>query len=96
MPVVDSYGARNYTHAMSKRLQVLLDEKELSQLRKVSRAKRTTVAEWVRESIRMRMQNEAEEPVEQRLAKVLGFARYAGPAADINQILAEIEKGRGL
>lgn len=35
---------------MSKRLQVLLDEEELEEIRAVVRRKRMTVAEWVRQS----------------------------------------------
>lgn len=33
---------------------------------------------------------------EQRIAAVLRFARFAGPTGDIDQILAEIERGRSL
>ena len=37
---------------MSKRLQVLLDERELRQIQRVARARRLTVAEWVRQALR--------------------------------------------
>ena len=33
---------------------------------------------------------------EQRIAAVLRFARFAGPTGDIDQLLAEIERGRAL
>ena len=37
---------------MTKRLQVLLDEAEWRELRRVARARRMTVAAWVRETLR--------------------------------------------
>ena len=41
-----------YTTAMTKRLQVLLDEEELTEIQDVARGQRLTVAEWVRQSMR--------------------------------------------
>ena len=34
--------------------------------------------------------------VEERLRAVLRFARFEGPTGDIDRMLAEIERGRGL
>ena len=31
---------------------------------------------------------------EERIAAVLGFARFTGPTGDIDQLLSEIERGR--
>ncbi|HEX6314756.1 MAG TPA: hypothetical protein VFZ73_07850 [Gemmatimonadaceae bacterium] len=37
---------------MSKRLQVLLEESELAEIRRAARLSRMTVAEWVRQALR--------------------------------------------
>lgn len=55
-----------------------------------------SVARLVRESLRRTLAEEqAVEPAE-RIARVLQFARFAGPTGDIDQLLEEIERGRGL
>jgi predicted 2-oxoglutarate/Fe(II)-dependent dioxygenase YbiX len=63
---------------MSKRLQVLVEEDELREIRKVARARRMTVAEWVRAAIREARRREPAAPVERRLAVVR--ARYVALA----------------
>ena len=37
---------------------------------------------------------EEREAVKRRIAAVLRFARFSGPTGDIDQLLAEIERGR--
>ena len=78
---------------MSKRLQVLLDEAELREIQKIARRRRQTVAEWVREALRAARRQEPAEPVERKLAAVREAARHAYPAPDIEQMLAEVERG---
>lgn len=79
---------------MSKRLQVLLPEKDYRALAVVSRKESKTIAEWVRESIRRRLKAAEPPSPEKKLSKILKYARYSGPTGDIGQILSEIEKGR--
>jgi predicted transcriptional regulator len=43
---------------MSKRLQVLLDERELKALQRIARRKGTTAAEWVRQALRAAARHE--------------------------------------
>ena len=43
---------------MSKRLQVLLEERELKEIQRIARGQRTTVAEWVRQALRNARQRE--------------------------------------
>ncbi len=81
---------------MSKRLQVLIPEEEFRELHKVSKSQNKSVADWVRESIHIRLQANKPETPEKRLARLLKFARFSGPSGDIKQILSEIEKGRHL
>lgn len=80
---------------MSKRLQVLLDEPELREIQRAARAKRQTVAEWVRGALREARRKEPVGDVAEKLAAIRRAVKHQGPTADIKQMLAEIEKGYG-
>jgi hypothetical protein len=78
---------------MSKRLQVLLDDEELREIRKVARSRRVTVAEWVRQTLRAARR---EIPTSSRMGKldaIRDAARHRFPAPPIEDMLEEIEKG---
>jgi hypothetical protein len=49
---------------MSQRLQVLLDEAELREIRKLARRERMSVAEWVRGALRRARQKAPERPTQ--------------------------------
>jgi hypothetical protein len=78
---------------MSKRLQVLLDEPEWREVQRAARARRTTVAEWVRQALRAARRREPLGDGGRKLDAVRAAARHAYPVADIDQMLAEIERG---
>jgi hypothetical protein len=78
---------------MSKRLQVLLDESELLQIRRAARRRRLTTAEWVRQALRSARRAEPEGDPKKKLAVVRAAVRHSFPTADIAQMLAEIEQG---
>ncbi|HLE85852.1 MAG TPA: antitoxin [Thermoanaerobaculia bacterium] len=78
---------------MSKRLQVLLDESELQDIRRTARRERMTVAEWVRQALRDARRQQPEREVHEKLDAVRRAAEHAFPTADIDQMLAEIERG---
>jgi predicted 2-oxoglutarate/Fe(II)-dependent dioxygenase YbiX len=78
---------------MSKRLQVLLDEAELREVRRLARARRMTVAEWVRQALRAASRREPRGDVDWKIASVRAAAGHTFPTGDIEQILAEIERG---
>ena len=80
---------------MSKRLQVLLDETELSEIRRAARLSRMTVAEWVRQALRRARREEPVTDTKRKIAIVREAARGAYPTADIDQMLSEIERGYG-
>lgn len=80
---------------MSKRLQVLLDESELREIQKAARTQKVTVAEWVRQVLRMAANREPLGDVRKKLEVVRAAARHSFPTADINQMIAEIEQGYG-
>ncbi len=78
---------------MSQRLQVLLEEDELREIRAVARAHRLTVAEWVRGALRAARHDEPVASPERKLAVVRAATRQLFPTGDIAQMLAEIEHG---
>ena len=78
---------------MSKRLQVLLEEAELAEIRRAARRQRMTTAEWVRQALRAARRREPSGDARKKLAVVRAGARHAFPTADIDQMLAEIERG---
>lgn len=82
-----------YTHPVSTRLQVVLDESELDEIRSVAARHGATVSEWVRQALRQARREEALGDVEHRLAAVRFAARHQFPTADIEQMLAETERG---
>ena len=78
---------------MSKRLQVLLPEPEMEEIRQLAERERVTVGEWVRRALRVaRSQRSAIEP-QSKLKSVRQAAEYSFPTADVGQMLAEIERG---
>jgi predicted 2-oxoglutarate/Fe(II)-dependent dioxygenase YbiX len=78
---------------MSKRLQVLLEETELRDIQKIARRKRMTVAEWVRQALRDARRREPMRDVTKKLDAVRVAARHEFPTADVDTMLAEIERG---
>lgn len=78
---------------MSHRLQVLLDESEFAEIRRIARRHRMTVAEWVRQALRAARRDEPVVDPRRKLAAVREAARHAYPTGDIDVMLAEIERG---
>ncbi len=78
---------------MSKRLQVLLDEEELEEIRQTARGQRMTVAEWVRQALRAARQREPLGDAPRKLEVVRAAARHSFPAGEIDEMLAEIARG---
>ena len=78
---------------MSKRLQVLLDEPEWRDIQRVARAQQMTVAEWVRQALRIARARTPTASVAKKLDVIRAAARHALPTAGIDQMLAEIEHG---
>ena len=78
---------------MSKRLQVLVDDAELRELRRVARAQRMTVAEWVRQTLREARRREPLGDPARKLAAIRNAASHGFPTADIDEMLADIERG---
>jgi hypothetical protein len=78
---------------MSKRLQVLLEESELREIRRSARRQRMTVAEWVRQALRLARRNEPRSDAGKKLQVVRAAAEHSFPTADIGKMLDQIEQG---
>ena len=82
-----------YTHHMSKRLQVILDDTEMAQIREMAARRNLTVAAWVRQALRAAGYREPSRGAEKRIAAIRAAAKHSFPTAEIDEMLDQIEKG---
>ena len=74
---------------MSHRLQVLIPEVLDRRIRKAASRSRLSAGAWVRQAIERALQEDhRSNPVDE-------LARLGGPTSDIDQMLTEIDAGRG-
>lgn len=78
---------------MTKRLQVLMDDDELQQIQRLARRDLVTTAEWVRQRLREAQEQRARPDIASKLAAIQKASTYRAPVPDIEQMLAEIERG---
>jgi hypothetical protein len=82
-----------YTHPMSKRLQVLLPDTEMQEIRRIARRDKIPVGEWVRRALRAARSREPVHAPDVKLKAIRDAAKLAFPSGDIETMLAEIEQG---
>jgi hypothetical protein len=80
---------------MSKRLQVLLKDPEYREIRQAAHARNLSVAEWVRQALRLVRRSEPTGSTDKKIKAIRAAVRYEFPTADIDQMLEEIERGYG-
>ncbi len=73
-----------------------MPDEEYEAVADLARREGKPVARIVRDSLRRTLAEEQQVSPDERIAAVLRFARFAGPTGDIDQLLAEIERGRAL
>ena len=78
---------------MTKRLQVLLEDAELREFQRLARRQKLTTADWVRQALRAASERQAAPTVADKLAVVRRAASHSYPTADIDRMLAEVERG---
>ncbi len=78
---------------MAKRLQVILQDPEYREIRRVARSRKMSIAEWVRQALAHARRGEPIGNVEKKLAAIRAAARHESPTCDIDTMLAEIERG---
>ena len=84
-----------YTHIMSKRLQVLLADEEMSDIQILAQREHLTVGEWVRRTLREARKNKSVKDPETKLKAIRRAVENPSgiPEVDIDQMLREIEQG---
>ena len=92
----DSYREYEHTHPVSRRLQIVMADEEYQALARAARRRGQAISQVVRDSVRRTVAEEPAMDPDRRIAAVLRFARFAGPTGDVQQLLAEIDRGRGL
>ncbi len=80
---------------MSKRLQVILKDPEYRDIQRAAHSRNMSVAEWVRQALRLVRRSEPSGGAGKKLEAIRAAARLEYPTADIDRMLAEIERGYG-
>lgn len=78
---------------MTQRLQVLLEDDEIAEIRRVAERQRMTVAEWVRRALRAACQEAATADSRRKLVAVREAARGAYPVGSLPSMLTDITSG---
>ena len=81
---------------MSARLQVIVSEEEMISLRQAARRTGLTVSEWARQALRRARDEQAGPTAESRLRALERALACNHPTGDIDEMLADIERGRDL
>lgn len=89
-----TYQRRHFTLVtMSKRLQVILDDKEMSAIQHIAKERRMTVAEWARQALRAARRHVPVTDAQKKFEVIRSAVRHDFPTGDIDQILREINQG---
>ena len=78
---------------MAKRLQVILKDPDYRAIQRMARARHMSIAEWVRQALEFARRREPLGDAGKKLEVIRAAARHNYPIGDIDQMLAEIEKG---
>jgi predicted transcriptional regulator len=80
---------------VAKRLQVILQDPEYREIQQIARARHMTIAEWVRQALAAARRYEPLGDAGKKLDVVREAARQEFPTANIDEMLADIERGYG-
>ena len=78
---------------MAKRLQVIIQDPDYREIQRLARSRRMTIAEWVRQALELARRKEPIGNVGKKLEVIRSAAKHSYPVADIDDMLAEIERG---
>ena len=81
---------------MSTQLQVVMSDAEAASLRQAARRAGLTVSEWARRTLRAARDAQAGPSPDGRLAALDRALTCNHPTGDVDEMLAEIERGRDL
>lgn len=80
---------------MAKRLQVILQDPDYREIQRIAKARRMSIAEWVRQALAAARRYEPLGDAGKKLDVIRDAARQEFPTADIDEMLAQIERGSG-
>ena len=78
---------------MAKRLQVILKDPQYREIQRMARARHMSIAEWVRQALDLARRREPVGAIDKKLEVIRAAAQHNYPIADVDVILAQIEKG---
>lgn len=78
---------------MSMRLQVVLSDREMRELKERAELEHITVSEWVRRAIKHEMRERPGKRAGEKLDVIRRSASYEFPTGDYEEMAAEIEAG---
>ena len=78
---------------MSTRLQIVIDDEELAEIRRVARSQHSTVSEWARQALRAARREQPIYKVSTKIHVVREAVRHNYPAGEIDDVLGDIERG---
>lgn len=78
---------------MSKRLQVILQDPEYREVQRAARLRHMSIAQWVRQALLLARGQEPSSTIAQKLDAIRCAVRYSYPAGNVDDMLAEIERG---
>ena len=78
---------------MSIRLQVILNDEEMQELKKRAELDQVTVSAWVRRAIKHEMRERPGKRAREKLDIIRMSASYEFPIGDYDEMAAEIEAG---
>jgi hypothetical protein len=78
---------------MAKRLQVIVKDSASREIKRAARARRISIAEWVRQAIDQALCQEPVGAAGKELDIIRAAARGDCPTADIDRTLGQIERG---
>jgi hypothetical protein len=74
---------------------VILQDSDYREIQKMARSRRMSLAEWVRQALELARRREPLGTTGKKLETIRAAAQHDYPTADINTMLAEIERGYG-
>jgi hypothetical protein len=80
---------------MAKRLQVILKDPEYREIQRAARSRHMSIAAWVRQALDLARRREPSGGASKKLAVIRAAAQYGYPVSEIDDMLAEIERGYG-
>ncbi|HET6473204.1 MAG TPA: hypothetical protein VFG38_15270 [Pseudomonadales bacterium] len=78
---------------MTKRLQVLLADRDYRDIQRLAKAKNLSIAEWVRQALDAARRIQPIGDAARKLDAIRAAARHDYPTADVEQMNAEIARG---